>query len=89
MLQKIYVHPVGVVSLANGNMFTAGDGFFAGCPRLCRVLFIGRSAKRLFAECQRENTRQTTGTRQRGGNTRQNWSLPSVILLTLDKGRRR
>ena len=78
---------------------TTGDGFFAECPRLCRVLFIGHSANHLFVECQRESTRQTTGTRQRGGlpsaehsannNTRQNWSLPSVILLTLGKGRRR
>jgi len=28
-----------------------GDGFFAKCPRLCRVLFIVHSVKRLFAEC--------------------------------------
>ena len=47
--------------------FTTGYGFFPECPRLCRVLFIGHSTKRLFAECQRESTRQTTGTRQRGG----------------------
>ena len=69
-------------------MHTTGDGFFAECPRLCRVLFIGRSAKRLFAECQRASTRQTTGTRQRGGlpsaeystnnNTRQRPDLSSV-----------
>ena len=67
---------------------TTGDGFFAECPRLCRVLFIGRSASKLFAECQRESIRQTTGTRQRGGlpsaehsannNTRQRLGLPSV-----------
>ena len=65
-----------------GNENTTGDGFFAECPILCRVLFIGRSAKRLFAECQGESTRQTTGTRQRGGlpsnNTRQRPGLLSV-----------
>ena len=49
----------------SGSEYTIGDGFFAECPRLCRVLFIGHSAKRLFAECQRERTRQTSGTRQR------------------------
>ena len=65
-----------------------GDGFFAECPSFCRVFFIGRSAKRLFVECHRENTRQTNGTRQRGGlasaehsannNTRQRGGLLSV-----------
>ena len=67
---------------------TTRDGFFAECPSLCQVLFIGRSAKRLFAECHRESTRQTNDTRQRGGlpsaehsannNTRQRPGLPSV-----------
>ena len=68
--------------------YTTGDGFFAECPKLCRVLSIGHSAKRLFTDCQRESTRQTTGTRQWGGlpsaehsannNTRQRGGLPSV-----------
>ena len=43
---------------------TTGDGFFAEYPRLCWVLFIGHSANRLFAECQRECTRQTANTQQ-------------------------
>jgi hypothetical protein len=30
---------------------TTGNAVFAECPRLCRVLNIGRSAKRFFAEC--------------------------------------
>ena len=69
-------------------LITTGDGFFAECPRLCRVFFIGHSVKRLFTECQRESTRQTTGTRQRvslpsaenssNNNTRQRGYLPSV-----------
>ena len=67
---------------------TTGDGFFVECPRLCRVFFIGHSVKRLFAESQRESTRQTNSTRQKGGlpsaehstknNTRQRPGLPSV-----------
>ena len=39
---------VGATGLDAG---TTGYGFFAECPRLCRVFFIGHSAKRLFAEC--------------------------------------
>ena len=72
---------------------TTGDGFFAECPRLCRVLFIRHLVKRLFAECQRESTRQTTGTRQRGGlpsnNTRQRPGLLSVRHLANQSTRQR
>jgi len=67
---------------------TTGYGLFVECPRLYRVFFIGHSVKRLFAECQRESTRQTTSTRQKGGlpsaehsaknKTRQRPGLPSV-----------
>jgi hypothetical protein len=30
---------------------TTGDGFYAECETLCRVSFIGYSARTLFTEC--------------------------------------
>jgi hypothetical protein len=43
-------------------MITTGNAVFAECPRLCRVLNIGHSAKRLFAECYTRQ-RKTHGER--------------------------
>ena len=39
-------------------MLTTGNRHFAECRRLCRVYFIGHSAKTVFAECQIKYTRQ-------------------------------
>jgi hypothetical protein len=37
---------------------------FAVCQRVCRVQFLGHTAKSNFVECLQINTRQTRGTRQ-------------------------
>ena len=37
--------------------------FFTECQNICRVHSIGHSAKKLFAECCRNHTRQNNGTR--------------------------
>jgi hypothetical protein len=42
-------HEYASVSIATTT--TTGNAVFAECPGLCRVLNIGHSAKRLFAEC--------------------------------------
>ena len=39
---------------------TTGNRHFAECRRLCRVYFIGHSAKTVFAECQMKYTRKKT-----------------------------
>ena len=39
-------------------LYTTGNRHFAECRRLCRVYFIGHSAKTVFAECQIKYTRQ-------------------------------
>ena len=57
---------------------TTEKTIFAECQRLCRVYFIGHSAKTVFAECQIKYTRQKK-------NTRQNASLPSAFFLALSK----
>ena len=38
--------------------YTIGNRHFAECRRLCRVYFIGHSAKTVFAECQIKYARQ-------------------------------
>ena len=48
-----YRSPCTALSSSRSITDTTGDGFFAECPTLCRVLFIGHSAKRLFTEGQR------------------------------------
>ena len=40
------------------RLSTTGNRHFAECWRLCRVYFIGHSAKTVFVECQIKYTRQ-------------------------------
>ena len=60
-------------------------------PRLCRVYFIGHSAKTVFAECQIKYTRQTKThgkirlCRVFFSGTRQRCILPSAFVLALGK----
>ena len=76
--------------------FTTRKLIVAECLRLCRVPEHRHSAKRSFAECPRNRTRQTPGTRhaqplpsssrrQRRG-TRHYLSLPSAAGTALGKG---
>ena len=64
---------------------TTGNRHFAECRRLCRVYFIGHSAKTVFAECQIKYTRQKKTLdkirlcRVSFSGTRQRCILPSAI----------
>ena len=59
-----------LATIAHGR-FTTGIASFAECQELCRVFYIGHSAKDVFAECPNSNTRQRH-------DPRQSWSLPSA-----------
>ena len=68
-----------------------GNRRFAECRSLCRVYFIGHSAKTVFAECQIKYTRQTKThgkirlCRVFFSGTRQRCILPSAFVLALGK----
>ena len=57
---------------------TMGNSTFAVCQRVCRVQFLGHTAKNNFAECLQINTRQTRGTRQ-------SHALPCALLWHMAK----